>query len=132
MTPEAAALAALNTHAATLGAGFPPLVYRTIDDPLPDEYIMIDNLRGRATSPYVGSTRQDLQGIYQLTLARRQGQHEIVYLEQAAQIVAHFVDACRLTSGGETVNITDATAGRGAADGTRWAIPISIYYTVLA
>lgn len=132
MTPEAAALAALNAHAATLGAGFPPLLYRSVGDDLPDEYIMVDHLPNRSASPYVGNTRQDLQGVYQLTLARRSGQHEIVYHEQAGLIVAHFVDACRLTADGKTVNITDATAGQGRADESRWAVPISIYYNVLA
>lgn len=132
MTPEAAALAALNAHAATLGAGFPELLYRSVGDDLPDEYIMIDHLPNRSTSPYVGNTRQDLAGIYQLTLAMRAGQYEIVYREKAGLIVAHFVDACRLTFDEKTVNITDATAGQGRSDQTRWAIPISVYYTVLA
>jgi hypothetical protein len=132
MTPEAAVLAALNTHAAALPSNFPPLVFRSDQDALPEEYIMAEQIRNRSTAPYVGDTRQDLMGIYQLTLAKRPGDHEIVYLEQAAQIVAHFVGACRLTHDGVIVEITDGTAGTGRADGTRWAIPVSIYYKSLA
>ena len=132
MTPEAAVLAALNTHAATLPATLPPLVFRNEQDALPEEYIMVEQIRNRSTAPYVGNTRQDLMGIYQLTLAKRPGQYEIVYLDQAAQIVAHFVDACRLTHSGIIVEITDGTAETGRADGTRWAIPVSIYYKSLA
>ena len=128
MTPEAAVIAALNTHAGALGAGFPALVYREIGDPLPAEYIMIDHLPNISTRPMLDSTRQDLSGIYQLTLGRAKGQHEIVYREQAAQILAHFMNAIRLTADGKTLTITQATAGQGRADGTRWLIPISIYY----
>ena len=132
MTPEAAVLAALNTHAGTLGASFPPLVFRGVGDALPEEYIMVDQIRNRSERPMIGSTRQDLMGIYQLTLAKKPGQYEIVYLEQAAKIVAHFVNAGRLTQSGITVDIMDATAEQGRADGTRWAIPISVYYRSLA
>lgn len=132
MTPEAAVLAALNTHAATLPAHMPPLVFLGVGEDLPAEYIMVDQIRNRSTAPLVGSTSQDLMGIYQLTLTKAPGQYEIVYLEQAAQIVAHFVNACRLTHDGKTVNIENATAEQGRADGTRWAIPISIYYTCFA
>ena len=128
MTPEAAVIAALKTHAGALGEDFPSLVYREIGDPLPAEYVMVDHLPNISTRPMLDSTRQDLSGIYQLTLARAKGQHEIVYREQAAQILAHFMDAIRLTADGKTLTITQATAGQGRADGTRWLIPISIYY----
>jgi len=128
MTPEAATIAALNTHAGALGEDFPSLVYREIGDQLPAEYVMVDHLPNISTRPMLDSTRQDLSGIYQLTLARAKGQHEIVYREQAAQILAHFMDAIRLTADGKTLTITQATAGQGRADGTRWLIPISIYY----
>ena len=132
MTPEAAVLAALNAHAAKLGASFPPLVFRGVGEALPEEYIMVDQIRNRAARPMVDSTRQDLMGIYQLTLAKAPGQYEIVYLEQAARIVAHFMDSGRLTESGVTVDIVNATAEQGRADGTRWAIPISVYYRSLA
>lgn len=128
MTPEAAVLAALNTHAAALGAGLPSLVYREIGDPLPTEYLMIDHLPNISTRPMLDSTRQDLSGIYQLTLARAKGPYEIAYREQAAQIVAHFMDAVTLTADGKAITITQATAGQGRADGTRWLIPVAIYY----
>ena len=128
MTPEAAVIAALNTHAEALPSSVPALVYREIGDPLPAEYLMVDHLPNISTRPMLDSTRQDLTGIYQLTLARAKGQHEIVYREQAAQILAHFMDAIRLTADGKTLTITQATAGQGRADGTRWLIPISIYY----
>ena len=128
MTPEAAVIAALNTHAAALPSSVPALVFRERGDPLPAEYVMVDHLPNISTRPMLDSTRQDLSGIYQLTLARAKGQHEIVYREQAAQILAHFMDAVTLPADGKAITITQATAGQGRADGTRWLIPISIYY----
>ena len=128
MTPEAAVIAALNTHAGTLAAPFPALVYRERGEALPAEYLMVDHLPNISTRPMLDSTAQDLTGIYQLTLARTKGGYEIAYREQAAQIVAHFMDAVTLTADGKTITITQATAGQGRADGTRWLIPISIYY----
>ena len=128
MTPEAAVIAALNTHAGTLGASFPALVYRERGDPLPAEYLMIDHLPNISTRPMLDSTRQDLTGIYQLTLARTPGQFEIVYREQAAQIAAHFMNAVTLTAGNYTLTITKADVRQGRADGTRWAVPVDIHY----
>jgi len=131
MTPEAAILVALNTHAATL-SGFPALVWREKGDALPDEYIMVDHLPNLSTRPMLDSTAQDLMGIYQLTLARRKGEYEAVYREQAAQIAAHFMDAIELTAGGYTLTITKADVRQGRADGTRWAIPIDVHYRLFA
>ena len=154
MTPEAATLAALNTHllahvplnwesngdpvqwevdGETLTWTYPmlgdlPVLWREKDSVRPPEYLMVDHLPNISTRPMLDSARQDLSGIYQLTLARAKGQHEIVYREQAAQILAHFMDAVTLTADGKTITITQATAGQGRADGTRWMIPISIYY----
>jgi len=128
MTPEAAIIVALNTHAQTLGAGFPALVWREKGDDLPDEYILIDHLPNLATRPMLDSTAQDHLGIYQLTLARRKGEYEAVYREQAGQIAAHFMDAITLTAGGYTLVITKADVRQGRADGTRWAIPVEVHY----
>ena len=128
MTPEAAVISALNAHAVALGASFPPLVWREQGDPLPDEYIMIDHLPNLSTRPMLDSPAQDLLGIYQMTLARKAGQYEVVYREQAALIAAHFMDAVTLTADGKTITITKADTLRGRSDATRWAIPVEVHY----
>ena len=129
MTPEAAVISALNAHAVALGASFPPLVWREKNTaPLPAEYIMIDHLPNLSTRPMLDSPAQDLMGIYQMTLARRAGQYEVVYREQAALIAAHFMDAVTLTADGKTITITKADTLRGRSDATRWAIPVEVHY----
>jgi len=154
MTPEAAILAALNTHllahvplnwesngdpvqwevdGETLTWTYPmlgdlPVLWREKDSVRPPEYVMVDHLPNISTRPMLDSTRQDLTGIYQLTLARTPGQFEIVYREQAAQIAAHFMNAVTLTAGNYTLTITKADVRQGRADGTRWAVPVDIHY----
>lgn len=128
MTPEAAILAALNTHVQALPSTFPPVLWREIGAQQPPEFIMVDHLPNLSTRPMLDSTRQDLLGIYQLTLFRAAGQFEIVYREQAAQIAAHFMNAVTLTAGSYTLTITKADVRQGRADGTRWAVPVDIHY----
>lgn len=128
MTPEAAILAALNARLAALPSGFPPILWREKGDDLPAEYIMVDHLPNLSSRPMLDSPAQDLLGIYRLTLARKPGQYEIVYREQAAKIAAHFMDAVTLTADGKTVTITKADVRQGRSDGTRWAVPVDIHY----
>lgn len=128
MTPEAAIIAALNTHVQALPSGFPPVLWREKGDEQPPEFIMVDHLPNLSARPMLDSTVQDLLGIYQLTLFRAPGQFEIVYREQAAQIAAHFLNAVTLTAGGYALTITKADVRQGRADGTRWAVPVDIHY----
>ena len=130
MTPEAAVLAALYGRVESIPGGL-PILYGAPGAEQPAEYIQVNHLPNeseRLSLPAGGSIRR--QGILQLTLAATPGQHEIVYVERAAGIAAHFRDQ-RLSSSGVIVTVYKVDIGRGGSDTARWRVPVSVYYRAI-
>lgn len=126
MTPEAAILVALNARAQT--ATTRPLVYREIPGERPDEYVLVDFLPNQSERPMLDNARQDLMGIYQMTLVRKAGEYETVYREEAALIADAFRAGAKPEADGRKVTIQKTDLEQGRPDDAGWAVPISIYY----
>ena len=108
-----------------------PVIYAPPGATQPAEYIQVNHLPNeseRLSLPAGGAIRRP--GILQLTLAATPGQHEIVYVERAGKIAAHFRDQ-RLSAGGVTVTVYKVDIGRGMSDMARWRVPVSVYYRAI-
>jgi hypothetical protein len=75
-----------------------------------------------------GTVDLDRQGILQLDLMNEMGRHEVVYIDRAQDIIAHFPQRLRLTSGGAMVRIVKAYALGGRATGDHWMTPVRVEY----
>jgi hypothetical protein len=70
------------------------------------------------------------QGILQLDLMHGLGQHEVVYLNAAQSIIAHFPQDLTLNQGTARVTVLRTYAIGGRATGDHWMTPIRVEYAV--
>lgn len=92
------------------------------------EHVKVFHLPNDNDRPFLAEHVLMRQGILQLSLFSRLGEHEVVYIDRAGQIAAHFPVDLTLTHGGAKVWVERTDVGRGRSDGQHWLIPVSVYY----
>lgn len=75
-----------------------------------------------------GSVSLDHMGILHLDLMCEIGQHEIVYLQRAQDVIDHFPQTLLITSYSTVVKIVKSYMLGGRATGDHWMIPVRVEY----
>lgn len=70
------------------------------------------------------------QGILQIDLMNDPGQHEVVYIARAQDVIDHFPQDLALVQGTARVLIRQAYALGGRATGDHWMTPVRVEYAV--
>ena len=130
MTPEAAVWALLAARVEALSMTPPlPVVYVAKGPTKAANYVEIAHLPNQNSRILLADDQPfHRQGILQVTLCAKPGQHEVVYAERAGLIAAHFLGDLRSENAVAAIEIYRADVAPGFADEMHWRVPVSVYY----
>lgn len=129
MSANTAIQSALNARMASM-PNRPPTAWSNKNFDAPTElYIRANQLPRETDTPFLGDdSAQDYGGIYQVTVMAPSGNYETEALAMADAICAHFPRGLELDAGGQVLRIRKTVVAPGFQDGTRWVVPVSVYY----